>query len=114
MPRIKEDDASESGQKDMRTASVAGNSRVDVPATTSDRWRALMVKMDAVGRFRSSLARFRSCKAKPEENFMRDDTSMYSPAFHPFSFSDCNSFLHFFLVLLCRERVRLTISVKFT
>jgi hypothetical protein len=34
------------------------------------------VKMDAVGRFRSSLARFRSRKAKPEELFMRDDTSM--------------------------------------
>jgi hypothetical protein len=114
MSRIKEDDASDSGQEDMRTASVAGNSRVDVPAKTSDRWRALMVKMDAVGRFRSSLARFRSRKAKPEENFMRDDTSMYSPALHPFSFSDCSSFLHFFFVLLCRERVRLTISVKFT
>jgi hypothetical protein len=75
MSRIKEDDASDSRQKDMRTPSVAGNSRVDVPATTSDRWRALMVKMDAVGRFRSSLARFRSRKAKPEEH-LRGDPSM--------------------------------------
>ncbi|CAK9189708.1 unnamed protein product [Sphagnum troendelagicum] len=78
MSRIKEDDARDSGQEDMRTASVAGNSRVDVPAKTSDGWIAPMVKMDAVRRFRSSLARFCSRKAKPEENFMRDDTSMYS------------------------------------
>jgi hypothetical protein len=68
--RIKQDDASHSRQKDMRTASVAGNSRVDVPATTSDRWRALRVKLFAVGRFRSALARLRSRKAKPEEHLL--------------------------------------------
>ncbi len=64
---IKEDDASQSRQKDMPMASVAGKARVDVPATISDKWRALMVKMDAIRRFRSSLARFRSRKAKSKE-----------------------------------------------
>ncbi|CAM6045591.1 unnamed protein product [Sphagnum compactum] len=59
----------------MPMASVAGKARVDVPATISDRWRALMVKMDAVRRFRSSLARFRSRKAKSEEHLI-DDPSM--------------------------------------
>ncbi len=75
LSRIKEDDASHSRQKDMPMASVAGKARVDVPATISDRWRALMVKMDAVRRFRSSLARFRSRKAKSEEHVI-DDPSM--------------------------------------
>jgi hypothetical protein len=59
----------------MPMASVAGKARVDVPATISDRWKALMVKMDAVRRFRSSLARFRSRKAKSEEHLI-DDPSM--------------------------------------
>jgi len=72
---IKEDDASQSRQKNMPMANVAGKARVDVPATISDRWKALMVKMDAVRRFRSSLARFRSRKAKSEEHLI-DDPSM--------------------------------------
>ncbi|CAK9190914.1 unnamed protein product [Sphagnum troendelagicum] len=59
----------------MPMASVAGKAGVDVPATISDRWKALMVKMDAVRRFRSSLARFRSRKAKSEEHLI-DDPSM--------------------------------------
>jgi len=72
LSRIKEDDAS---QSDMPMASLAGKARVDVPATIPDRWRALMVKMDAVRRFRSSLVRFRSRKAKSEEHLI-DDPSM--------------------------------------
>ncbi len=72
---IKEDDANHSRQNDMPMANVAGKARVDVPATISDRWRTLMVKMDAVRRFRSSLARFRSRKAKSEEHLI-DDPSM--------------------------------------
>ncbi len=75
LSRMKEDDASQSRQKDMPMASVAGKGRVDVPATISERWRALMVKMDAVRRFRSSLARFRSRKAKSKEHLI-DDPSM--------------------------------------
>lgn len=73
--RIKQNVASHSRQKDKPMASVSGKARVDVPATISDRWRALMVKIDAVRRFRSSLARFRSRKAKSEEHLM-DDPSM--------------------------------------
>jgi hypothetical protein len=72
---IEEDDARQSRQKDMPMASVAGKAGVDVPATISDRWKALMVKMDAVRRFRSSLARFRSRKAKSEEHLI-DHPSM--------------------------------------
>jgi hypothetical protein len=72
LSRTKENDASQSRPKDMPMASVVGKARVDVPATISDRWRALMVKMDAVRRFRSSLARFRSRKAKPEEHLIDD------------------------------------------
>jgi hypothetical protein len=75
LSRIKGDDASHSRQKDMRTASVAGMSRVDVHATISDRCRALRVKLDAARRFRSSLPRFRSPKAKPEEHLI-DGPSM--------------------------------------
>ncbi len=72
LSRIKEDDASHSRQKDMPMASVAGKASVDVHATISDRWRALMVKMDAVRRFRSPLARFRSRKAKSKEQLIYD------------------------------------------
>ncbi len=75
LSRIKEDDSSQSRLKDMPMASVAGKGRVHVPATISDRWRALMVKMDALRRFRSSLDRFRSRKAKSEEHLI-DDPSM--------------------------------------
>jgi hypothetical protein len=71
LSRTKEN-ASQSRPKDMPMASVVDKARVDVPATISDRWRALMVKMDAVRRFRSSLARFRSRKAKPEEHLIDD------------------------------------------
>ncbi len=72
LSRRKEDDASQSRQKDMPMASVAGKARVNVPATHSASWRALMVKMDAVRRFRSSLGRFRSRKAKSEEHLIDD------------------------------------------
>ncbi|KAH8973335.1 hypothetical protein BDL97_01G041100 [Sphagnum fallax] len=75
LSRIKEDDASQSRQKDMPMASVAGKARVDVLATISDKWRALMVKMDAVRRFRSSLARFRSRKAKSKELLIDDPST---------------------------------------
>ncbi|CAM6071362.1 unnamed protein product [Sphagnum tenellum] len=45
-------------------------SRVHVHVTISDRWRALRVKLDAARRFRSSLPRFRSPKAKPEAHLI--------------------------------------------
>jgi hypothetical protein len=75
LSRIEEDDASHSRQKDMPMASVAGKARVDLLATISDKWRALMVKMDAVRRFRSSLARFRSRKAKSKEHMIDDPST---------------------------------------
>jgi hypothetical protein len=77
---------------------VAGMSRVDVHATISDRWRALRVKLDAARRFRSSLPRFRSPKAKPEAHLI-DGPSM-SPSLDPFSVSACSSFPLFVVVLV--------------
>ncbi len=66
--RIKQDDASHSRQKDMPTASVAGNSRVDVsPIISHMTWKLPMLE--------AKLAQLRSIDGKLEEN-LRGDPSM--------------------------------------